>query len=50
MIGWTSSSKQEEASLKITNTKEDIRSERMEKKVKRSALEWDGFVPQEQLK
>ena len=48
--GWTSSSKKQEATLKITKTKEKIRLELMKRKVKREALEWDGFVFQEQLK
>ena len=47
---WTSSSKQQEAFPKIKNTREEIRLELMKRKVKISALEWDGFVLQKQLK
>ena len=48
--GWTSSSKQQEATPEPTNTKEDIHLEHMKIKVKRAALEWYGLVIQEQLK
>ena len=48
--GWKSSPKQQEAPPEITNTKEDIFLEQMKIKVKIPALEWDYFVPQEQLK
>ena len=48
--GWTSSSKQQEAPPETSNTKVDICLEQMKRKVKRAALEWDDFVPQEQLK
>ena len=47
---WTSSSKKQEAPPELTKTKEDIRSENMERKVKIASLEWDNFVLQEQLK
>ena len=42
--------KQQESPQEITNTKEEIRLKQMKRKVKRSALEWDDFVLQEQLK
>ena len=48
--GYISSSKQQEDSPKITNTKEEIRLEWMKRKVKIAALNWDYFVLQEQLK
>ena len=48
--GWKSSSKQQEAPPEPTNTKEEICLEHMKRKVKRSALEWDDFVLQENLK
>ena len=41
--------KQQESPPEPTNTKEDIRLEQI-KKVNRSALQWDDFVLQEQLK
>ena len=47
---WTYSSKQQEAPLEITKTKEDIRLEQIKRNLKRAALEWDGCVLQEQLK
>ena len=47
---WTSAPKQQESPTKITKTKEEIRLERMKRKVKIAALEWDDFVIQEQLK
>ena len=47
---WTSSSKQQGAPTEITNTKEDICLEHIKIKVKRSALEWDDFMLQEQFK
>ena len=50
MKGWKSSSKQQEAPPEPTNIKEEIRLELMKRKVKIAALEWDGFVLQEQLK
>ena len=42
---YISSSKQQESPPETTNTKEDIRLEKMKKKAKRAALEWDDFVP-----
>ena len=48
--GWTSSLKQQEAPLETTKTKEQIRLKQMKIKVKRSALEWDYFLLQEQFK
>ena len=48
--GWTSSSKQQEAPQELTNTKEEICLEQTKRKVKTSALEWDDYVLQEQLK
>ena len=36
--------------IKTTNTKEEIPLEHMKRKVKISALEWDGFIPQKLLK
>ena len=50
MNGWTYSSKQQQATPEPTKTKEDIRLERMKRKVKRAALEWYAFLLQEQLK
>ena len=47
---WTSSSKQQEVPPELTNTKEEIRLEHMNRKVKRASLQCDGFVIQEQLK
>ena len=47
---WTSLSKQQEALPEPTNTKEEIRLEQTKRKVKRSALERDDLVLQEQLK
>ena len=47
---WTYSSKQQESSTEPTNTKEDINLEQMKRKVKRSDLEWDDLMIQEQLK
>ena len=48
--GWTSSSKQQEYPPEITKTKEETRLERTKRKLKRSALEWDDFMLQDQLK
>ena len=48
--GWTSSSKQQESPPELTKTKEEIHLEQIKIKVKRSTLEWDHFVLQEQLK
>ena len=50
MKGWTSSSKQQEATpeTKIKQIGDSFRT--YEKKVKRAALKWDGFVLQEKFK
>ena len=50
MIECTYSSKQQESSPEITNTKEEIRLEDMKRKVKRAALERYDFMFQEKLK
>ena len=50
MRGWTSSSKQQEYPPKRTNTKEETRLEWTKRKLKISALEWDDFMLQDQLK
>ena len=50
MKGWTSSSKQQEYPPERTKTKEETRLEQTKRKLKRSALEWDDFMLQEQLK
>ena len=47
---WKSSSKEQEAPPEPTKTKEEICLEHTKRKVKRSALEWDDFVLQENLK
>ena len=48
--GWTSLLRQQEYPPEITKTKEEIRLEHINIKVKRAALEWDDFMLQEQLK
>ena len=48
--GWTSSSKQQEYPPERTKTKEETRLERTKIKLKISALEWDDFMLQAQLK
>ena len=47
---WTSSSKQQEYPPEPTNIKEEICLEHTKRKVKRTSLEWDDFVLQEQMK
>ena len=48
--GWISSSKQQEYPHERTNTKEETRLELTKRKLKISALEWDDFILQYQLK
>ena len=48
--GWKSSSKQQEYPPEIKNTKENTCLEMTTRKLKRSALEWDDFMLQYQLK
>ena len=50
MKGLKPSSKQQEASPEIPNTKEEISLKQTKIKLKRSSLEWDNLVLQEQLK
>ena len=50
MKGWTSSSKQQEYPPERPKTKEETCLEWTKRKLKRSDLEWDDFMLQDQLK